>query len=196
MNIAHTWKQMPKPVRSFLLKGCVVFIVWKSLYLFFLLPNRVLDGPLTYAVGKGTISSLNFITHSHNFSAEKGVIEHMENGGIRIEPVVKIDVQNRMALSIADVCNGLELIVLYLGFVVCFPSGISRKLVFAGTGVVLIYICNVLRCSSLVLIYLHYPAYLYFSHHYVFTFLVYAFIFYLWYVFTKKPALTNTRVTI
>ena len=165
------------------------------MYLFILLPGRVLDGPLTYGVGKGTIGTLNFITHSNDFSAEKGVIEHRENGGIRIEPIMQIDVQNRRTLSIADVCNGLELIVLYLGFIICFPAGSSRKLVFAGIGIILIYICNVLRCSSLVLIYLHYPAFLYFSHHYVFTFLVYAFIFCLWYVFTKKSALTIIRVT-
>jgi exosortase/archaeosortase family protein len=196
MNIARTWKQIPKPVRLFFLKGCVVFIVWKSLYLFFLLPNRVLDGPLTYAVGKGTIRALNFITFSHNFSAEKGVLEHNEFGTIRIEPIMQIDAQNRKALAVADACNGLELIVLYLGFIVCFPSGISRKSVFSVAGIALIYICNVLRCSSLVLIYLRYPAYLSFSHHYVFTFLVYAFIFYLWYVFTKKPALTKIRVTV
>jgi exosortase/archaeosortase family protein len=194
MNIFHKWKQVPKPVNAFLLKGLLVFIIWKSLYLFFFLPGRILDAPLTYAVGAGTTRMLNFMTNSQIFSAKNGMNEFFEgNKRVRIEYTVVIEANHEKALAIADVCNGLELMVLYLGFIICFPSGISRKLIFAFTGIALIYLFNVLRCSSLILIYLHYPSYLDFSHHYLFKFLVYGFIFLLWHGFTQKLAFINAR---
>jgi exosortase/archaeosortase family protein len=106
---------------------------------------------------------------------------------------MEIEAYHERALSIADVCNGLELIVLYVGFILCFPAGVYRKALFILSGSVLIYIVNVARCAALVLIYMHSPALLDFSHHYLFTFLVYSFVFFLWYIFTNKPVLTHVQ---
>lgn len=194
MNLSQKWKQIPASVRMFLLSGLVFFIIWKLIYLLFLLPTRVVDRPLTYAVGQGTTTALNFITHSKTFSAKDGIDTFREGNSVRIEYMVEIDANRERALSIADVCNGLELIILYLGFIICLPSQISRKIKFSVAGVILIYIVNVLRCTALILIYLHYPAYLDFSHHYLFKFLIYSFIFLLWYSYTQKLVLTNVKV--
>src|SRR5882757_4532147 len=115
MNISQKWEQIPRSVRLFLLRGLVFFIIWKSIYLLLLLPNRVIDRPLTYAVGQGTTTALNLITHSKTFSAKDGIDTFREGNSVRIEYMVEIDANQERALSIADVCNGLELIVLYLG---------------------------------------------------------------------------------
>lgn len=196
MNIFDKWKQIPKSVKIFLLKGLAIFIIWKSVYLVFLLPGRILDGPLTYSVGAGTAKTLNFLTNSQAFSAKSGVKFEGEGRKLTEIQVMEIYAQQERALSIADVCNGLELIVLYAGFIMCFPSGALRKTIFILTGTILIYIFNVLRCASLILIYLHYPGYLDFSHHYLFTSLVYGFIFLLWYIFTQKLTLTNVQTEL
>jgi exosortase family protein XrtF len=194
MNISQKWKQIPRSVRLFLLRGLVFFLIWKSIYLLLLLPNRVIDKPLTRAVGQGATVALNLITHSKTFSAKDGVNEFKESNGTRIEYIVEVDANQEKSLSIADVCNGLELIILYLGFIVCLPSEINRKIKFSLLGLILIYIVNVLRCTFLVLIYLHYPAYLDFSHHYLFKIIIYGFIFLLWYGYTQKLVLTNVKV--
>ncbi|MDP4149804.1 MAG: archaeosortase/exosortase family protein [Bacteroidota bacterium] len=192
MLILDKWKAIPRPVRVFLLKALVLFIVWKSVYLLFLLPGRVLDGPLTFAVGKGAAATLDFVTRSQSFTA-KDAIRFEPEGRAHYYHVMEIDAGRQPALSIADVCNGLELIVLYIGFILCFPAKAWRRLVFIFTGASLIYLVNVARCAGLTLIYLHSPALLDFSHHYLFTFLVYGFVFFLWYIFTHKPVLTHVQ---
>ena len=95
-------------------------------------------------------------------------------------------------LSIADACNALELLVLYGGLILCLPAGASRKAIFITGGIVLIEIMNVIRCTALVLLYLHRPEYVDFSHHYLFSFVVYGFIFWLWFLFSKDPRFAQT----
>ena len=184
--IYHKWKQIPRSVYLFFLRVFVLFIVWKSVYLYLLLPKRVLDGPLTYAVGMGTSKTLNILTRSNDFTTQKGMSTLHWEGRTAYEYEMDIYYKNEKVLEIADACNGLELLMLYVGFIVCFPSTQSRKLRFIFTGILLICILNLLRCSFLTLIVLHYPKYLDISHHFLFTFVVYGFIFLLWYIFAQK----------
>jgi exosortase/archaeosortase family protein len=178
--------QIPKPVRAFLLKATLLFVVWKAVYLLFLLPGRVLDKPLTYLVGKGAAATLALTNRSANYNAiatthQKGL------GNEGAEPVMAIRSGDSILLSIADVCNALELLVLYAGLILCLPANGNRKLLYIIGGIIGIEIINVIRCAGLVLVYLHKPEWLDFSHHYLFTFVVYAFIFWLWYLFSRDP---------
>src|SRR5579859_4596710 len=98
MATFHKWGQIPKSVKLFLFRGLVVFIIWKVLYLLFLLPNRTLDEPLTLAVGQGTIKVLNIMTHSQSFSAKNGVNEILDGKKrVGVEQLVEIDVNNEKA---------------------------------------------------------------------------------------------------
>ena len=63
------WNQVPKAVRQFLLRGLIVLVVWKVLYLCFLAPARILDGPLTYSVGAMSASALNWTTGSRDYTS-------------------------------------------------------------------------------------------------------------------------------
>jgi exosortase/archaeosortase family protein len=178
--------QIPKPVKEFLLKATILFVVWKAVYLLFLQPGRILDRPLTYVIGKGTAATLNLINRSHDFNAIPAT--HLKGfGNDGTEPIMAIRSGQDMLLSIADVCNGLELLVLYAGLILCLPAARKRKLNYIFGGIFLIEIINVLRCAGLVLIYVHKPEWMDFSHHYLFTFVVYAFIFWLWYLFSRDP---------
>ena len=184
-----SWENIPRPVRSFLLKSVILFAVWKILYLSLLLPYRILDRPLTRFVGTGASRTLNLISWSKDFSAADAVNNSPPQPGEPATPekVMAVRFHDERVLSVADVCNGLELMVLYAGFIICLPAGISRKAAFITGGILLIFLVNVLRCAALVLVYLHYPKYVEFFHHYVFTFLVYGFIFWLWFLFSSSP---------
>ncbi|MDO6435069.1 exosortase family protein XrtF [Flavitalea sp. BT771] len=166
--------QIPRPVVKFFVKAFLLFVVWKALYIFLLLPGRVLDRPLTRFVGNATVGVMNVVEGHAAYSA----LEARESLDIRRD--------GEQTLRVADACNALELMVLYIGFILCFPAPGRRKVIFILAGCVLITLFNVLRCMALVWIFVHYRAYLDFSHHFLFTFLIYAFIFLLWYIFTKK----------
>ena len=190
MRILEKWRQVPQPVRSFLYKGVILLAAWKVLYLCILLPNRILDRPLTHLIGAATVTTLNVCTHSSHYSLEKGIDERAvgADGLVYSENVERIYRDGEKVLSIADVCNGLEVMVLYVGFIVCWSAaGRARKAAFAAGGSVLIVLLNILRCSALTFIYLRWPQYADFYHHYVFTFVIYGLIFALWYRFTDLP---------
>ena len=192
--------KIPRPVRLFFIKALVLFVLWKAVYLLFLLPHRTLDEPLTHSVGWSTAHMLNLFSQGRPFSArETGASleppgASPEPAGASPEPDGEVITGNVMdiyrgedkTLRIADACNGLELFVLYAGFIIAFPARVRRKSGFIAAGFFLIYLINTIRCAILVEIFLHYHAYLDFSHHYLFTFIVYSFIFLLWWRFTKN----------
>ncbi|MHA4808152.1 archaeosortase/exosortase family protein [Flavitalea flava] len=171
----------------------MLFILWKAVYLFILSPKRILDDPLTQSVGVATTGMLNILPNTGHFTVQKLRDSMAVEGGMVSGNVMDIYRGEEKTLRIADACNGLELMVLYAGFILCFPAPLKRKFIFAAIGISLIYLLNIIRCTLLVLIFIHYKAYLDFSHHFVFTFIVYAFIFLLWYIFTKNQRLNVLR---
>ncbi len=185
MKALEKWTEVPRPVKLFLLKAIALFVLWKGLYLLVLLPGRVLDKPLTYAVGVSTAATLNVISPPGDYSAREGLNPKQVGNTIVQEDVMQIFLSQQRLLSIGDPCNGLEILVLYAGLILCLPGSAYKKAMFLVLGMVCIEVLNVIRCAALVLIYIHRPEYLDFSHHYLFTFLVYAFIFWLWFRFTK-----------
>lgn len=173
----------------FFAKALILFIIWKAAYLLFLQPHRTLDEPLTRWVGISTTRLLNLFTQGHPFSVKETDANLELEGGVLAGRVMDIYRYDKPTLRVADACNGLELVVLYAGFIIAFPARLRRKYGFLASGLLLIYLLNVLRCAVLVEIFLHYTAYLDFSHHFLFTFIVYGFIFLLWFMFTKNQRL-------
>lgn len=198
MAVAKTYPDkkvvIPRSVALFLIKALILFIVWKVAYLYVIMPKRILDDPLTHSVGMATKDLLNFFSSSPHYTAIKTIEDVHGDKGVLSFSVVYIYRDGKMALSIGDPCNALEVMVLYAGFIICFPSTLKRKLFYIPVGLILIYGLNIIRCAALVLIAIYYNSYLDFSHHFLFTFIVYAFIFLLWYFFTKNRK-TNERVS-
>jgi exosortase family protein XrtF len=182
------WKQIPYAVKQFLLRGLTFFIVWKLIYLCFLVPGRILDSPLTRAVGVITADGLNFFTHSHNYWSTSETDTGFNNKS-EVNQAVYFQKQN--LVGIYDACNALELFVLYAGFIVCMPATIKRKFIFIAGGVSLIFIVNILRCIVVAYVVEYYPQNADFIHHYLFVFVVYALIVALWLFFVGKIDVTS-----
>jgi len=99
--------QIPGPVKSFLVKAIILFVGWKVVYLVFLAPGRVLDKPLTSAVGKGTAATLAFFYPADDYNAAPG-IHPIVAGREGTEPVMMVRSGDTVLLNIADACNGKE----------------------------------------------------------------------------------------
>jgi exosortase family protein XrtF len=182
---------VPRAVALFFLKALILFVVWKVLYGAFLLPGRILDEPLTQSVGAATTGALNLFSAGNAYTMRKVKDTIYVEGGIISGNVAEVYRNGERTLRIADACNGLEMMVLYAGFLICFPAPLKRKGIFIAGGLILIYLLNVIRCAILIGIYIHYNSMLDVSHHFVFTFIVYLFIFLLWYFFTKNLTLNG-----
>jgi exosortase/archaeosortase family protein len=177
---------VPLVVRSFLIKAVLLFIGWKLVYLLWLMPRGILDTPLTHAVGSATVATLN-VFGGGRFSGVEGWETQQVDGGEVSGSVVDIYYRGENTLRVANACNGLELMVLYGAFLFCYPGRPARRWSFLAAGLCLIFLMNIVRCALLVWIFLRYRRYLDFSHHFLFTFLVYACILLLWWRYTMKP---------
>ncbi len=187
------WNKVPVAVKKFILRAVIILVAWKILYLVFLLPSRVVDKPLSHAVAGGAAWTLNKFTHSTNYSDKSEDGKVITDYGLTTMPLDNIYFRDDNVVSIEDPCNGLELFVLYAGFIICMPALIQRKVIFIVGGILLIHVINVLRCAGITYVTLYYPGNADFAHHYVFTFIVYAFIMGLWLIFSKKLNLVNAK---
>ena len=187
------WNKVPVAVKKFIFKAVAILVIWKVLYLAFLLPTRLLDKPLTYSVGIATTWLLNIYTGSSDYSTRSEISNVATDQGYTAMPLQKIFFHQNNVVSIEDGCNALELFVLYAGFIICMPAKSLRKTLFIIGGIIAIYITNVVRCAGVAYIILYHPRYADFAHHYVFTFVVYGLIIALWLIFSKKLSITNVE---
>ena len=185
-------KDIPLPIRLFLGKALLFFIVWKVVYSFFLYDSKFLDYPLTTHVAEASSVFLNNSMLLSGFTTQRVFTEH---NSLIIE-ASEIYHNDNLVLLIADACNGLELMVLYIGFIVCMPSKFWRKIIYILLGVLFIDIINILRCSGLIYLREYFHAYFDFAHHYLFKAVVYAATFLMWMVYSRKISLKNETLQI
>lgn len=173
-------QQFPKPIRIFLYRILLFSVIWKMAYLFFLFESKTLDEPLTNYVGKHSAWILNQLYQTDQFQSKLLRTESIFEGQILTGKAGHIYFGKRLVMFIADPCNGLELLVMYLIFILAMPASSLRKLLFIAVGLFIIHFVNLLRCIGLVAILLHYDQYFNIAHHYIFKMMVYISIFLLW----------------
>lgn len=179
-------QHFPKQVRVFLFRVLVLSIFWKCLYVFFLIEPKTLDTPLTDGVGQHSAWMLNQLYQSNQFYSKLLVTESQFEGQLIISKASHIYYRSRLVMFIADSCNGLELFILYIIFIIAMPSSLKRKVIFMIGGLMIIHLVNVFRCVGLVALLLYYDEYFNIAHHYIFKMMVYMVIFFLWVWFSKK----------
>ena len=161
------------------------FLIWEFIYNVFLLPERIIDKPMCSFVGNGTAKFINLIKGS-NVSYCKTIYEYAFNDGERyLSDRAVVFLGNNRLIGIADPCNGLNLLVLFIGFIVVYPSKIYLKISYSFFGIIVIMLLNIARCAGLGLIHNSYPSLTDFAHHYAFKMITYLAIFFMWYHFVR-----------
>jgi exosortase/archaeosortase family protein len=162
---AFTFKQ----IKPFIIRGILLVVGWKLLYLFVLQPSGIPDNWLTKTTEDSTAWLLSlFYKNIYQF-----------NHTIYIDKVETV--------IIAPQCNGLELFALYIGFILCIPTTVKRMLAFSIVGIAIIYILNVFRSMALAIMAYNNHYLIDFAHHYAFKLVIYAVVFIGWVLYTKKP---------
>jgi exosortase family protein XrtF len=180
------YSETPIEVKKFIRNALGVFVTWKAVYYYLLVDERIIDKPLTQNVGKGTAWFLNNCTSFSGFKAINVERNNFFEGVFTLTEVSQLQHWSKNVLFIADGCNGLELMVLYMGFIICFSSSLLKKLIFMIFGLIVIYCANILRCAGLAFLKVKYNDYFDFSHHYTFKITLYGIIFLMWMLYTKQ----------
>lgn len=92
---------------------------------------------------------------------------------------------------IGGACNGITLMFLFAIFVIAYPGNVKAKLWYLPTGILIVYLINIIRIISLALIAFYSPQYLDFNHTYTFTFIAYSVVFGLWMLWVTKFSTTK-----
>lgn len=188
MNVISTykkkWLQIPASIRRMVILGTILLAGWKTMYTLWLEPKRILDRPLTIMVSTQTAGLMQFLWPAGNYDvlSENQFRSTQPTGDIEHMFILK---NGKPTISIADNCNGLELMVLYAAFIVCMPGKAGRKWAFILLGIPLIHLANLGRCIGLVGMHLQWPGLFDFAHHYLFKIMVYAISFGLWVAYLK-----------
>jgi exosortase family protein XrtF len=184
-ELKTTWQSIPVEVQQFLKRALLIFILWKLVYHLFLFNGRILDKPLTDWSTKGAAQIMQlFYPNSRLLVKEECGVSPELNNEIACWDFLLMD--KKKIVGVGDACNALELYVLYIGFLFAFSSSVKRILLFSIAGIVLIYLANIIRLAALASMNMHRMDAVDMAHHYVFKVIVYALIFGLWVLFTKK----------
>lgn len=95
------------------------------------------------------------------------------------------DETGRTVLNVFEGCNGLNVMVVFIAFVLAFGGTAKKMLWFIPAGLVIIHLSNLVR-----LLFLYYLAdtkshYFYYFHKYFFTGAIYLIVFILWWVWVR-----------
>jgi exosortase family protein XrtF len=154
----------------------IIFIAWQLVYTFVLAPVRIPDRALTNATAFSTAKLMSVF-----YNNVQALYAHQNATRAAI-----ITIDGRGVLGILDPCNALDIIVLYIAFLFCFPGSVRRRLVFALIGLPYIYVFNTIRCALIGWLNIAHRGWVDISHHYLFTAAIYMAVFYLWVLYTKK----------
>lgn len=177
MKIFAEVKKVPEFVRYFLIRASIIFICWTIIYQIFLLPKRIIDKPLSQLTAKAT----NFVYNLFNPGSSR-IVETLNEGNFKSV----FYIHGERAIGIADGCNGLELFILFAGYLFCLREATKKKLIYLVSGIAIIFTLNILRCVMLAWLNLHYINFADFAHHYLFKLIVYGVIFYIWLLYSKR----------
>nr|WP_272505128.1 archaeosortase/exosortase family protein [Salinibacter ruber] len=129
-----------RSVLLFLAKVLAVYVVWYVVCDLWLLPDGRLDAWLSQHVAGVSGTLLSGL--GHDASALGRSVTMPGISGVRI----------------ADGCNGLATIGLFVGFMVAYPGRFWRRLAFLPLGILVIYATNVGRVVAMVLTQKYWPA--------------------------------------
>ncbi len=159
---------LPQSAKPFVIRALILFIGWKLLYHILLERIGIPDEQLTAAVQIGTIKLLTPFFDT-------------------VTPIdTSIIINGVKSVNIAPECNGLELIVLYVGFILCLPSNWKKMLAYILIGSVVIYLLNLVRTALLAVMYYQSHSMTEFAHHYAFKIIIYAVVFVGWLLYVRK----------
>jgi exosortase/archaeosortase family protein len=183
-EIKKTWIEIPAEVQQFLKRALIIFIVWKLLYTFILFPINIPDKQLRNATSWGTVLLLKWKFQADDFQIKYiNRVDPVNSYLLAFDDIIK---NNRKILGIADPCNGLELYILYIGFLFCFKPKLLKLLGFLIIGFTIIYVANILRCYFIALMNMQRFNLIDVAHHYVFKLIMYVIIFGLWMLFLRN----------
>jgi exosortase/archaeosortase family protein len=184
-KIIDGFNEMPSQLRKFLKRAILIFILWELIYLFLLLPNRIIDKPLTNFTANLTCKLLNSY-YPNDLLTYSEQTKQVWLDATTTAYITNIMMNNKKLIGIADGCNGFSLFILFIGFIIAYPNKrLNIKFSVSFLGIIIIFFANILRCFALGLIQKNIPNFVFFAHHYLFNIITYSIVFGIWIYYVR-----------
>ena len=157
-------------VVQFFVKALGIYILWYFVYDLWMLPDGRVDAWLSehiVVVSAGLLSGMGFDAYA--------------SGRI-------VGLLGANMLEIVNGCNGIEVLGLFVGFVVAYPGRTVNRVLFVPIGMLVLYVTNVVRIVVLAITQLHAPGIFDITHDYSTTAIFYAVVFVMWVVWVNFGA--------
>lgn len=157
-----------KPSILFLAKFIGLYVVLNVAYGFYLDASK----------GEADIAT-RWVTEQTAFIIDS-YIDNVSTGPKEDLKSIFIYRDNIAILSVYEGCNGLNVMVIFVSFLIAFGKIGKRMLWFVPLGILVIHLFNILRILLLFHVTISMPDFLYFSHKYLFTAFIYIGVFGMW----------------
>jgi exosortase/archaeosortase family protein len=154
-------------IAVFAAKAVAIYGLWYIAYDLWLLPDGRLDAWLSHNVAWVTT----------------GIVSALGLDPVHVGRVVTLP--DIGGVEVANGCNGLTTIGLFIGFVVAYPGTWARRAAFIPIGIFAIYVVNVLRVVAMLLALKYWPAAFDPLHGFGLTTIFYVTVFVLWMVWAN-----------
>ena len=162
-----------KPTIFFLVKFIGLYLVANLLYGYYITSFEPKPDPVTRVVAEQTAFVLRIY-------GEEVVIFDSPR-----KPTTSLVNEGRGIIAVFEGCNGLNTIIIFMAFLFAFGPMSRNVLWFMPLGIVIIHLVNLLRVGMLFFVSKYMHEYLYFTHKYLFTAILYFVIFALWIIWVK-----------
>mgnify|MGYP002777385489 CR=1 FL=1 len=157
-----------KPTIFFLVKFLAFYLIGSLLYGWYISSWHPNVDPITSEVADQTSILLNVLNW------ETSVFDHYRR------PTSNLVLNDKAILAIYEGCNGVNVTIVFVGFLLAFGQINKRLYWFIPVGLLAIHAGNLLRIVLLFFVSTKLPDFMYFAHKYLFTAFIYLIVFVLW----------------
>ncbi|WP_159021706.1 exosortase family protein XrtF [Formosa sp. L2A11] len=163
--------QTYKPVIRFIVTFLAVYFIMSLSYKWYLDYSKTTTYQpdyITYHVAKQAQGVLNVVGYNSNIVLHEG------------EQWVRLYLNNTYIIRVIEGCNAINVIVLFMSFIVAFASTLKKTVLYILGGTLLIYVVNVLRIAIISIALYYYPDSEHIIHGVLFPLIIYGMVFLLW----------------
>lgn len=163
-----------KPTILFLVKFIGMYVVANLLYGLYVTAYSPNPDPATRMVSQHTASALQVLGWPAITQDDIA------------KPTTQLICEGESVLAIYEGCNGINVMIIFVAFLIAFGPVNRTLLWFVPVGLVILHAMNLLRIGLLFWVSLYMPKYMYFTHKYFFTAILFVVVFVLWIWWVKK----------
>jgi exosortase family protein XrtF len=164
-----------KPFLIFISTFFAAYILLTVVYRYYLnsFETNDIDG-ITNIVGRNVDQLM------HLFNCDVSIFKSILN------PYLEVWYNKKYTLRIIEGCNAVSVIILFVSFVIAFSGKIKTTILFILSGIVVIYLLNVIRIALLTVLLFHFPEKEHILHGVLFPLIIYGTVFLLWVIWVNK----------